>query len=376
MEKNKLFSLPKIHRGKLWYISFYYKNNDGINERFRIKEGLNSIHSIEAREIEAQKIQEKYYKKLLTGWHPNGASIVKSIMPQHTTLMGAIDEAVIIQKNTIANFAQWHCRIKPFIAWCGNNNLLMEQPNKVTSSDVFRFLNYIQNKRKLHPRTRNNFLSDISSLFSIIKKLQIIQVNPCEGISKLNARSTQHKAYTDADMVRIKNWIDKNDPYLGLFIKFIMMGLRRVEVVRLQLGNFDLENGLILLPSKKEKTNRNKVKIIFKKWRGDFINMELDKYPSNYYFFTHSKQPGLKMCSADWFTDKFKILKKALNFDRSYTLYGFRHTTAINLFKGGADLKDIMNITGHTSLQAFQVYIQQYLNEPPKDVSDKLNFNF
>lgn len=74
-------------------------------------------------------------------------------------------------------------------------------------------------------------------------------------------------------------------------------------------------------------------------------------------------------------TKQFKVLKNQLQLSPMHTMYSLRHTFISNLFQNGATSYELMSLTGHTTLAAFEKYIRSIRDKTPIDVGAKLTIS-
>ncbi|HSO88016.1 MAG TPA: hypothetical protein VLQ91_15800 [Draconibacterium sp.] len=76
MDKKKLIRLPVLFDSggdlsKNWYIEFYVRNpRTNKLERQRIKQGINSIHTLKGRHALGENLIKEWGEKLRNGWTP------------------------------------------------------------------------------------------------------------------------------------------------------------------------------------------------------------------------------------------------------------------------------------------------------------------
>ena len=101
----------------------------------------------------------------------------------------------------------------------------------------------------------------------------IIENNFVKKIPLLKSIPERNKTYTTEKQKKIFTHLEKNDPILLLFIKFISYNfLRLIEVCRLQLGDLNLVNNTIQF---KAKNSNFKMKIIPEILLNDFLILRI-----------------------------------------------------------------------------------------------------
>ena len=209
------------------------------------------------------------------------------------------------------------------------------------TSKIIAFLSEIDNKRSL-----NRKLSAINSFFDFAYKREIIdekfkikQAKIPKTLPKFLSkeailRSVEYINYPDA------SWFELRDKALILFL--YACGLRISEALNVKKS--DIEEGWVKVTMAKGEKQRV-VPIAEVALRA--INEYLAKRPcGSEYIFVNKNCNKLSRISA------FHITKKYLNVS-PHTL---RHSFATSLVLGGADLRIVQELLGHSSLNTTQIY--------------------
>ena len=209
------------------------------------------------------------------------------------------------------------------------------------TSKIIAFLSEIDNKRSL-----NRKLSSINSFFDFAYKREIIdekfkikQAKIPKTLPKFLSkeailRSVEHINYGEA------SWFELRDKALILFL--YACGLRISEALNVKKS--DIEEGWVKVTMAKGEKQRV-VPIAEVALRA--INEYLAKRPcGSEYIFVNKNCNKLSRISA------FHITKKYLNVS-PHTL---RHSFATSLVLGGADLRIVQELLGHSSLNTTQIY--------------------
>lgn len=384
MQTLDIYTLPEIVTGKRYYIKFEYAHpTTGVYKLFRIsnsaKHGqINRIKDIEVRYNCLLDLQLEYISKLEHGWVPDCFAHLPKPKTAKTpnTIILAIDKVIELRATTMADtsYPSFANQLNTFKNWLRAHQLHILQPHEITEAHIYDFLMYCMVKRGCKSRTRNNYLNTLIATFKEIKKFNPkCALNPCANIGKLRNKSEQHRLHRPEDLATIMPWMQQNDPYLYEFCRFfVYLGCRPIEATRVKIKDINLNNRTVEFLQKNEKTETRKVKRIFDTHLVDFAKYDLENLPGNWYLFTSEGKPGPNRANRDWFTSHFERVKKRFNLPANQTMYALRHTFMVSLFKNCKsfeELSDVMKITGHKTIQAFQVYIQTYLDEPTKDLS-------
>ena len=129
----------------------------------------------------------------------------------------------------------------------------------------------------------------------------------------------------------------------------------------LKVGDIFINEGIIRIRAEVSKNKKERNPVIPENFRQELLKEEIFEYPEDYYLITTKSEPGKKHVSKNYFWNHFEKTKKALNIQRDFKLYGFKHTGMVMVKKAGGDSKDIQMQAGHHSLDMVDKYINQMI---------------
>ncbi len=218
---------------------------------------------------------------------------------------------------------------------------------KANSDDVIDFLSKLkktEDENIVNQRTLNRKLSSINAFFRFAykkewtdNKLKIKQLKIPKQLPKFLTNDEIEEALKNIDS---DNWLALRDKALILFL--YATGLRVSEAMDAKKS--DIEEGWIRVRSGKGDKERL-VPIAMPALNA--LNDYLFKRPhTSDYLFINSRRGRLSRISA------FHITKKYLN----VSPHVLRHSFATSLILGGADLRVVQELLGHSSMLTTQIY--------------------
>ncbi|WP_157961205.1 tyrosine-type recombinase/integrase [Lutibacter citreus] len=250
--------------------------------------------------------------------------------------------------------------------------------SQLTKSMVVHFLNGVLDKNS--PRTRNNVRLEISTLMQVLEENEIITYNFVKNIPVLKTAPERHKTYSQQLDSNIFNYLEKKDPILLLYIKFISYNfMRPIEVNRIKVGDINLQEQTISFKAKNKFLKTKIIPDILFKDIPDLSNIDPEAF-----LFTPEKFGGKWEASEnnkrDYFSKRFKkVVKDHFNLDKNYGLYSFRHTYITKLYRELRKISSpneaksrLMLITGHSTMTALEKYLRDIDAELPEDYSELL----
>jgi site-specific recombinase XerD len=261
--------------------------------------------------------------------------------------------------------------LKYFFKWFVKNDI-----REVTRSDIFTYIKYLKNVIVTDKRCKDNHFSKptqmckvkaVKMLFKYLLRHEYILVNPFDSIDlKVKKRYKLRKSIDINVMNRFLDSIDKDDVLSirnrALYELMYGTGLRVGEIVKLDVTDIDLNLGKALVREGKGKKDRiiplgnnviNKLKIYLKKSRKYFLKRIRDTNTRNALFLSLEKRrlsiPSVRLILKKYF--------KKLNIsDVSISPHVVRHSFATHMLEGGAGIKYVKDILGHTSVQTTVIY--------------------
>ena len=429
----KKFSVPKIYTGgvditlwnellkeeqkqalsKDWYV--YYKfidsNTGNLNRMPNIKGGSNRYKTKKERLLLLTQLRDALEYLLEKGLNPysdsdtsllelekatprknkmevvppvandsNVAVIPEPVKPAIIepvlTIKEAFAYALKIKKKSLndTSYMNFEGRINRFKKALDENAPITSLNRKQTNE----YLNSILETTSA--RNRNNTRIDLSSLFEVLANDEIIPENFIKRINTLKTKPQRNKTYTPDMQETIYTYLEKNDALLLLFIKFISYNfLRPVEVCRLKVGDLDVKDKKLYVRAKNKLVKIKIIPEILIKDLPDLTQMNNEDF-----LFTPTKIGGQWIATEnnrrDHFSKRFKAtVKEHFGLGSDYGMYSFRHTFITKLYRelrksySPFEAKSIlMNITGHSTMSALELYLRDIDAELPEDYSHLL----
>ena len=218
-------------------------------------------------------------------------------------------------------------------------------------------------------RTINRKVSSLNSYYKFLLKIQSIELNPLTKHKALKVSKKLQIPFSEKEITSVLNSIE-TDSFEGLRDKLIVelfysTGMRRIELVNLQLSHIDSSQGQVKVLGK-----RNKERFI------PLLSTVLKTYQA--YLIERSNLKEVQDSKTLLLTRKgLKIYEKLVY--RVITNYFdvisskvkksphiLRHSFATHLLNNGADLNSVKELLGHSSLAATQVYTHNSVAELKK----------
>jgi integrase/recombinase XerD len=231
---------------------------------------------------------------------------------------------------------------------------------EVNSNDLKLFITWI-NELGMLPSTQARVISGLKSFFSFMLLEQIIAVDPTELLESPRLSRKLPDTLNIMEINQLIDAIDASKPE-GMRNKAMLetlygCGLRVTELISLRISNIYFENEYIKVIGKGNKqrivpigvTALKFIKIYIEESR---IHVSIKKGYEDYIFLNRGGS-GLSRISV-FTTIKALAVKAGIN--KSISPHTFRHSFATHLIEGGADLRAVQEMLGHSSITTTEIY--------------------
>jgi integrase/recombinase XerD len=252
-----------------------------------------------------------------------------------------------------------------FLRWCAERGL--EDPHEITRPVLERYQRHLFHYRKrngqlLGFRTQHAMLVPLRSWFKWMTRQNHILHNPASEMElPRRSHSLPKHVLTAEEVEQVLLQPDMRDP-MGLRDRAILetlysTGVRRGELVQIKLYDADLKNGTVFIRQGKGKKDRvvpigDRAVAWIEKYLRE-TRPELAMEPDDMTLFL--SQYG-EPISRDHLSDKVHDYIEAANLGKSGGPHLLRHTMATLMLEGGADVRFIQQILGHSNLSSTEIY--------------------
>lgn len=221
-----------------------------------------------------------------------------------------------------------------------------------------------------HPSTIKRKLSSLRAYFKYLQKSQTISTNPTKGISTPKIPSivpkflstTSTEALFDSELIFTDTFEGKRD---RLIFEFLYgMGIRRQELIDLTWSQCDFGKMQMKIKGKGSKERMlplgSHLKQLLEEYKGEVLK-RFKELPNSILINDIGKS-----LYPEYVYRKVKhYLQQVTSIDKK-SPHVLRHTFATHLSNKGADLNDIKELMGHSSLASTQIYTHSSIEELKK----------
>lgn len=278
-----------------------------------------------------------------------------------------------------------------FIDWLNKNNLLNNKPDSLNTNDINAFMrevekqrlvkdkssgNKVLSKKKLSPRTFNNYISRISNFYNYLLSERVTNFNPVTYAFRYNTKQldTHYTFFADDELATVKEFL-KSPKFTDLSIAVSLLynyRVRGAEQQRIKIKDINFETSVLTLHGVTidedgflvENTKNGQEAFIkispaviadIKSYIGNNTNGEL-------YLFGGHNRPSMKKVSNQFHTNKWSKFRKTFNLPKTLKFYALKHTSNSNQFES-VGVEGLMKINRHTSPNQTFDYIKNTLKK-------------
>jgi integrase len=353
---------------KRWYVLFYaYDVSEEKLRRVRLFEPFNRLKNIQKRYEEAAQMIDQINIELRQGKVLGKNTIVSASDLSRKTVIDAI-QYFIDEKTASGNRPTYIKKFRTlqgkFLTWATLNKIPQVKTRELTQPMVVEFFRYLR-ERSQSNKTYNNDRSDFSIFLNFINKRRpgTFKINFINSVDKLPVVVKQHAAYTDVQVKAVMEYTKTKFPQLRLFIQFIYYTLARPkQLLSVRIRDIDLENNRLFLPGEVDKNKRDGWVSISPGFKTIIISYGLDKLPGDYFVFGLNSKPGTNHIKSVFsFSRRHRTVLKDLKLDGlglKFTLYSYKHSGAISLYKATKDIKLVQRQCRHTTIEQTNAYLR------------------
>lgn len=227
----------------------------------------------------------------------------------------------------------------------------------VKSKDIINFIDKYKDNSKT--TTIAHKLTVIKSLHSYLYETKKIKVNIAENIKRPKLKKILPKALSHQ---QINNLLDiKTDTIQNIRLKAMLemlysTGFRSSELLNLKMQDIDIINYIIRCKGKGSKERIVPMSEVTLKYLNKYLEIRpmffKKEKPSDFVFLSTR---GKNINRTTFFKEiKDLLIKKGIDYNISP--HSLRHSFATHLLEGGADLKSIQFMMGHSDISTTKIY--------------------
>ena len=287
----------------------------------------------------AELLKAAFELKLLEGWRPPAKSKKEIIIIP--TVIEVITKGIAFKKSQGCSDRYIKDIERVLILWKRferENNINNLKIDSLTSKHLSKFLI----RPNWSPKTQRTVKSTISPLLSRPQLTNEVKLH--------KPISVMHKPIENIAEVLQEASMFNNNLYLCCLMTYGCLLRPHKEIRNLTWGDFTADLSYIKLSGSRNKSGRNRIVPV-----PSYIKELLIKGDNNHNIFTGTN----KAYNPDYFKTIWGRFKKASKLlEQDQTLYSFRHSGAMEIYKRTGSLSKLQKALGHSSLAVSLTYLR------------------
>ena len=268
-------------------------------------------------------------------------------------LVDSFLEYLVIDKKYSDNTVKsYHNDLKKF-----TNYFKAKKANDISGNDIKEYLKYL--RKTNDTKTISHNISTLRSFYKFLLIEKKVTTNPMEYIELPKTKKSLPKTLSIDEIDKLLD-IKLTDSYSyrnkAMLELMYSSGLRVSELINVKIHDIDVSSCTIRIMGKGSKERIvplgdyaiKYIEIYLKEHRDKLVKKEL-----NDYLFLNNH--GKKMTRQGFFKI-IKIIAKEQNIKTEFSPHTLRHSFATHLLNGGADLRSIQEMLGHSDISTTQIY--------------------
>lgn len=251
--------------------------------------------------------------------------------------------------------------VTAFLTWLGVDDGNFD-PRRITSEDLREWIVYRSDKGHLSAASVNRELSTLRSLFRWLHRTGAVERDVAQFVSSLRTPHRLPAFVPESRMSEVVGECAYDSEHFDterdslIVLMFYTCGLRLAELIAVDRDDFSDNFTSLRVRGKGDKERVVPVLEFLREKILYYLNLierqNICKSSEKALFLTHK---GKRISR----TTVYRIVCRALErggVQGKKSPHVLRHTFATHLLNGGADMREIQELLGHTTLQATQVY--------------------
>ena len=245
-----------------------------------------------------------------------------------------------------------------------------KNPFKIKRDDIINYINFL-NISKKSSRTQARIISSIKTFYNYLIFDEKISQNPSSEIYSPKLEKKLPIVLSTEEIDRIISCFDlskENGERNRTIIECLYScGLRVTELVNLKISEINFIDGYIKIIGKGNKQRITPINKKLSTYLKNYIDnirskIKIDKSNSDYLFLNRRGKKISRVLV-------FNIVKTAcqkVGIKKNISPHTFRHSFATHLVEGGADLRAVQEMLGHSNITTTEIYTHldtNYLKE-------------
>ena len=354
-----LYSMPRLHEGKEWYVDF--SAWDHFRERMRRKRyKLNHIAKKSDRRHYANELIKNLVRRLSTGWLPWMESEKGRA---YCTFQEAREHFLRVQDRYLkdgiirpATHTEYRSKLNNLAEHIEKNPI--KYICQLDAEYLKMFVSTIYFDRGNSAQTHDNYLRCLNVFCRFLVDEGYHASNIAEKIKRFGrkARGKNRSVIPAAEMRRIYEYLSNENRYFLLACYVLHYGLiRPKEMSMLRLSDISLQRQTLAISGDISKNRRTAVVTLPDKVVNLMLDLKTFDNPDDYYLFSYDFKPGKERRLERNFRECWDKMKRKLKLPPEYKFYSLKDTGITNMLRS-VDVLSVRDQARHSSIEMTNTY--------------------
>lgn len=244
-----------------------------------------------------------------------------------------------------------------------HNNLIAflttsEKQNDINLLKTVRIQDYLDTYRD----SPNNYMAkrrELGSLLGYLKSKGWLKTDLIRNTDKLKVKATLHKTYSKNQIREVLHYLKSNHEnlYICCLISYGCLLRPHIEIRNLTGQHFKNDCSEIHLSGAENKSGRIRV-VCIPTYVREVIYDRVSKLQTNENLFSLTNEPFNEYYFKTTWSRLFKKMLSLNLVEKNQTMYSFRHTAAVNVYKKTKDLHILQQLLGHSDMIVTLKYLR------------------
>ena len=322
------YTLPQLHTGKSWYVDFFCF--DPVSGTMRRKKyNLNRYKKTSERKSRASEIIYTVTSRLRSGWNvwvkvesTREHTLFSDCLELYKAYLGRSAENGAMKPKTAYGYLSY---LGIFTEWLSSRIVPVKFCYQIDQFLVSDFLDYVLIDREGSARTRNNYLTWLSTLCSWMVEKGYLKESPTEKIKKLREEPKKREALSSGELASLQEYLGRtNKHYLLACLMEYYTFIRPIELSQIKLENINIAEQKVFVPASVSKNRKDGMVGLNDGIIKLMAELRVFDRPSHCYLFGKDFKPSERRADSRVFRDYFVKVREALRWDDSKQFYSLK----------------------------------------------------
>jgi integrase len=360
------FYPAELKENSVWEIVYYVKNPE-TDKMIRKRNRVKPLQKISDRRKLAKKMIIEINKRLENGWNPlfqdKGTKELMRFKNACNIYINRINQETKdgnLRADTQRTYNSQIKQLYKYLEVTKQSDMLCY---KFNGDFVSEYLDYVRYERGLSAKTRDNYLSWLTTFSTFLLQKKYIVIHPTANHHKINKQKKIRVLInpTTRDVV-FDFWKEKNNGFLVLCLLCYYCLIRRTEITKLKVSDINFLKQTIYISSENSKNRKNSF-VTIPDQLIDILEEHVKGAVFTDYLFTKNYTPGEKPVEPNSITKKWAWMRKKLNLDDNIHWYSLKDSGITDLLKAGVPLLSVRNHARHHSSAQTDTYTPKDMRE-------------